>query len=139
MAEAGIGSSRSRRKEKNRISGPFVPLLITTLNSPAWKALSHGAKVLYIALKRRAPNAHNRCYLSYRDAEDEIRANKRNIAQWFRELKYYGFIALAQPGCLGVEGRGKAPHWRLTEKGIAGVEHPTNDFQRWNGVPRPSL
>jgi hypothetical protein len=134
MAEAGIGPSRSHRKEKNRLP-PFVPLLITTLDSPAWKALSHGARSLYVGLKRRCPNASNRAYLSFRDAENEIRASQRKIGEWFKELSYYGFIVLAQPVCLGVEGKGKAPHWRLTEKGVAGVEYPTNNFLRWNGVP----
>jgi hypothetical protein len=38
------------------------------------------------------------------------------------------------PGHLGVEGRGKAPHWRLTELGYM-HEPPTRDFDRWNGKP----
>jgi hypothetical protein len=37
-------------------------------------------------------------------------------------------------GCLGVEGHGKAPHWRLTEIGYM-REPPTRDFLRWNGAP----
>jgi hypothetical protein len=35
----------SKSKDKGRLS-PFVPLLISTLDSPAWKALSHGARSL---------------------------------------------------------------------------------------------
>lgn len=57
--------------------------------------------------------------------------------RWFKELQYYGFIVMTSPGHLGVEGRGKAPHWRLTELGTRnrdGVDIPTRDFQRWNGT-----
>jgi len=32
---------------------PFVPLLRETLDSAAWGAMSHGARSLYVALKRR--------------------------------------------------------------------------------------
>jgi hypothetical protein len=134
MTARGLGSASSQRNEKNRLP-PFVPLLITTLDSPAWKVLSHGAARLYVALRRRVPKARNRAFLSYRQAAAEVRASHSKIAEWFRELEHYGLIVLDQPGYLGVEGKGRAPHWRLTELGHAGQENPTNDFQQWNGVP----
>jgi hypothetical protein len=37
------------------------------------------------------------------------------------------------PGCLGLEGKGKAPRWRLTEAPYLG-EPATKDFLRWRGV-----
>jgi hypothetical protein len=131
----------SKGRDKGRLP-PFVPLLITTLDSPAWKALSHGAKALYVALRRRVPRGRNRAYLSYRQAEAELRSSQRKIGEWFRELQHYGFIVLAEHGYLGVEGRGKSPHWRLTELGTTSnasasglFEPPTNDFLRWDGTP----
>ena len=130
-----------KERHKNRLP-PFVPLLISTLDSRAWKALSHGAKALYVALRRRVPNGRNRAYLSYRKAEAELRSSQRKISEWFKELQHYGFIVLAQQGSLGVEGRGKSPHWRLTELGVTSkgsadglFEPPTNDFLKWNGHP----
>ena len=39
---------------------------------------------------------------------------------------------MTAPGCLGVEGKGKAPRWRLTE--LPTEDSPTRDFLRWNGV-----
>src|SRR5262249_31669189 len=50
----------------------------------------------------------------------------------FRELQYFGFIVMTEPGCLGVDGKGKAPHWRLTELGYMN-DPPTRDFIRWDG------
>jgi hypothetical protein len=39
------------KRDKGRLS-PFVPLLISSLDSPAWQATSHGAKALYVSLKQ---------------------------------------------------------------------------------------
>ena len=40
---------------------------------------------------------------------------RQSIRRWFRELQLYGFIVRRTRDCLGVEGKGKAPQWRLTE------------------------
>jgi hypothetical protein len=95
-----------RREDKGRLP-PFVPLLKETLASPAWRAMSHGARNLYVALKLRySSNFHNngRIYLSRRVAMKELgegRANRTQVARWFRELQFYGFIVLIRPGRLG--------------------------------------
>jgi hypothetical protein len=122
----------------------FVMVTHQVLDSPAWRAMSSGARCLYIALKRRyIPNGRNngRIYLSHRQARKELRAGANEVVRWFRELRYYGFIVMIEPGCLGVEGKGKAPRWRLTEvaymRGTSstGMEDlPTMDFLKWNGI-----
>ena len=63
----------------------------------------------------------------------EIRSNREQIARWYRELQHYGFIVMTAPGCLGLNGKGKAPRWRLTELGFMN-DPPTKDFLRWRGV-----
>ena len=121
---------------------PFVPVLKSTLATPAWKAMSYGARVLYISLKARVPHGRNIAYLSYRAAAAEIGCSKNTAAIWYQELEHYSFIELARHGYLGVDGKGKSPHWRLTElgqtsKASAGglFEPPTNDFLKWDGTP----
>ena len=124
-----------KNRDKGRL-GPFVPLLKDTMQSPAWRAMSHGARVLYIALKcRYNMQAHNngRLYLAQRKAIEEIRSSSNQITRWFRELQYYGFIVMQKPGGLGVYGKGQAPRWRLTELGYM-KDPATRDFLRWNGV-----
>lgn len=77
-----------RDHDKGRLP-PFVPLLTGTLDARAWRALSHGGRSLYVALKRRYNrDAHNNgwIYLSQRDAADEIGSHHNEIARWFREL-----------------------------------------------------
>jgi hypothetical protein len=124
------------RRDKGKIGGTFVPMLTETLSASAWRTMSPYARVLYVAVKSRysfKARNNGRVYLSVRQAAEETGLNKDTIARGFRELSYYGFIVMTNPGCLGVEGRGKAPHWRLTEIGYM-TDPPTRDFLRWDGV-----
>ena len=68
-----------------------------------------------------------------REAAEVTGLNKDTIARAFRELEHYGFVVQTKGGCLGVDGKGKAPHWRLTELGLM-TDLPTRDFLRWNGT-----
>ena len=125
----------SRRRDKGRLA-PFVPLLKETIATPAWRAMSPSARCVYIALKQRySSNFKNngRIYLSVRQAAKEVGVNKETAARGFREIQHYGFGAITSGACLGVDGKGKAPHWRLTEIGYM-VDPPTRDFLRWDGV-----
>jgi hypothetical protein len=129
------GRPMKPRKDKGRIEGPFIPMLIGTRKSAAWRAMSPYAREVYITLKSRygfEARNNGRIYVSTRDAAEETGFNKDTIARALRELSYYGFIVMTEPGCLGVEGRGKAPHWRLTELGYR-ADPPTRDFLRWDG------
>jgi hypothetical protein len=121
-----------RDRDEGRLQ-PFVPLLKETLDCPAWRAISHGARSLYIALKRRYNrdfNNNGRLYLSQRDAAEEIGSDQKQVARWFRELQHYGFVVMTSAGYLGVDGQGRAPSWRLTEIGYM-KDAPTRDFMRW--------
>ena len=113
---------RDKRRERGR-SPPFVMLLKETLDTPAWRAMSHGARSLHVAIKRRySDRLHNNGHLhvSLREAAQELDSHRDQCARWFRELEHYGFIVMTEAGCLGVNGKGKAPHWRLTEIGYMG-------------------
>ena len=112
----------------------FVPLIKSTMRPPAWRAMSHGAKSLYVALKcRYHTRLQNAVYLSARVAAKELGSSKDYITRWHRELQHYGFTVVVTPGHLGVEGRGKAAHLRLTECWYQG-QPPTSDFERWDGT-----
>jgi hypothetical protein len=119
-------------KDKGRLQ-PFVPLLKETLDAPAWKAMSHGARSLYVALKLRYNrDFHNngKIYLAQRKAAEEIGSHTNQVSRWFRELQHYGFAVMMEGGRLGVDGKGQAPRWRLTELGYM-KDPPTRDFMRW--------
>jgi hypothetical protein len=123
-------------RDKGRLP-PFVPVLKDTVKTPAWKALSHGARSLYVTLKAKYNNKlQNAVYVSTRDAEEELGqySTRRNVMRWFRELQHYGFIVMVSAAHHGVNGQGKAPHWRLTEEWYLG-KAPTRDFLSWDGIP----
>jgi hypothetical protein len=125
---------RDKRRDKGRLE-PFVPLLIDTLDTPAWRTMSHGAQMLYVSLRRRySHRIHNngRLFVSQRVAAKELNSHHNQIARWYRELQHFGFIVQQTGGCLGADGHGKAPHWRLTEIGYM-RDPPTRDFTKWDG------
>ena len=128
------------RKVKGRVETPFVPLTVSVMRTAAWKALTPYARLVYIALKGNWNNTFNnngRIFLSLRRASKELGFHKDTIGKALHELEYYGFIVMTRGAYLGVEGKGKAPHWRLTE--LAWFENkeerfPTRDYDRWDGV-----
>ena len=132
-----MSRGKSRAYEKGRIAGPFVPMLIETTNSPAWKAMSAFARVIYhTSLKSRyRPKDYNngRIYASTRDIAEETGFNQKTAARGLREIEYYGFAIKTSAAFLGVDGKGKAAHWRLTELGYM-TEPPTRDFLKWDGI-----
>jgi hypothetical protein len=124
--------SRSKR-DKGRMPD-FVPLYKSTMKTPAWKAMSHGARSLYAALKSRYnTRLENAVFLSARTAAKELGSNKDYVTRWHHELQHYGFTVVTTPAHLGVDGKGKASHLRLTECWYSG-QPPTRDFEHWNGV-----
>jgi hypothetical protein len=132
-----------RNKDKGRLA-PFVPIDREMMDCPAWRAMTHGACRLYMSLKRRwsfKQRNNGRIFLSQRDAMKEMGCDNRDsISRWFRELQHYGFIVMTEGGCLGVDGKGKAPHWRLTEAEAFGGKGentwmlPTKDYLKWDEV-----
>lgn len=128
------------RKPKGRLP-PFVPLYKETMKTPAWRALTHGARSLYVHLKwRYNTNLQNHVFVSTRDAAKELGSQRDSVCAWFRELHHYGFTVMINPGGPGIDGHGKAPHWRLTEEWYLG-KAPTRDFLIWDGTKfkdRPS-
>ena len=122
----------SKRQDK---SPPVVMIERSVLDSPAWRAMSHRARSLYLALRRRYNrDYHNngKIYISVRNAAVEIGSHRDQIGRWYHELEHFGFIVMTCPGNLGFDGKGRAlaPHRTRVH------EAATNPgFPRWNGVP----
>ena len=119
------------KKHLAPVEAPFVAVLKPTLKDPAWLDLTFGAWCLYIALKSRYTGANNGLfYLGVRKAAAELKASRSSTERWFKELQDHGFIKITTPPSLGLEGKGKATCWRLTEIGYMG-QRPTRDFKEW--------
>ena len=125
----------SRKKDKGRLPD-FVPLIKSTMRTLTWKAMSHGARSLYVALKARYnTRLQNSVYMSARMGAEELGSSKDYVARWHHELQHYGFIRVIEgkEARLGLDGEGMAAHVRLTEHWYAG-DPPTRDFERWDGT-----
>jgi hypothetical protein len=85
---------------------------------------------------RYSTTRQNAVYQSTRKAEEELgqHSTRPNVMRWFRELRHYGFIVEVSPAHHGVNGHGRAPHYRLTEEWYLG-KAPTRDFLSWDGTP----
>jgi len=133
----------TKQRRKNRLP-PFVPLIKTTMATPAWRAMSCGARLLYAELRGRLRNdyANNgKVFLSDRAAAQAIGVTPGSIVRWYAENEHYGFLRKTSEGFLGADGRGIAAHYRFTEF-RCGTHPPTRDFEKWDGelfvyTPRP--
>jgi hypothetical protein len=127
-----------RYKDKGRIPGQYTAIRWEILDAAAWKQMSMGARMLYIALIK--PLSFNRdnngkIFLSTRDAAKQLNASPDSICFWYRELEHYGFIVMTEPGTIGPNGR--ATRWRITDAGWGVLDgksiEATKDYLKWTG------
>jgi hypothetical protein len=114
---------------------PFVPVIKTTMATPAWRAMSLGARLLYIELRGHLRNDclnNGKVFLSCRKAAKAMGVTPGAVARWFVENEHYGFLHKTGAGFLGVDGRGIAARYRFTEF-RHGMNPPTRDFEKWDG------
>src|SRR5262249_9679575 len=101
----------SNRKRASRYPGGFtiLPKRITEL--PAWRAMSAGARLLWIELRGwlRNNGANNgKVFLTCRDAAKAIGTkSKRSIVRWTAKNEHYA--SLANPAQSFVGSGGQAP------------------------------
>src|SRR5215471_15427313 len=101
-----------RNQDKGRIEGPFVPMLVDTMASPAWKAMSPYARVVYYTLKSHYGHKirnNGRIYLSARDGAEETGFDMKTVARSLRELRHYGFIVITERHCLKADTEKQNP------------------------------
>ena len=84
----------SRKKRKSKLP-PFVPLIKTTMATPAWRAMSLGARLLYLELRGHLRNDclnNGKVFLSCRDAAKAIGVRPGSVARWYVENQHFGFL-----------------------------------------------
>jgi len=125
-----------RKQRKKHLPGPFVALIKATMETPAWRAMSFGARLLYAELRgcmRNDAKNNGKLFRSCRDAAKALGTHStRSIVRWYAELEHYGFIRKTGEGFLGADGRGIAARYRLTEYPHE-TNPPTRDFEKWTG------
>lgn len=108
--------AKRRRDERGE---HWTKLIRTTMEEPAWRALSSTAQALYpwLKLEWRGPDANNngKIRLSCRQAAKCLGVRAETAANAFNDLQAKGFIFQTEAGCLGLTGAAKSPAYELTE------------------------
>jgi len=126
------------KQRKKHFPGPFVGLIKATIETPAWRAMSFGARLLYVEYRSEMRNDakdNGKRWFSCRDAAKALGTKStRSVVRWFAELEHYGFIVKTGEGFLGANGYGIGARYRLTDYHY-GTNPPTRDFEKWDGTP----
>ena len=113
---------------------PFVPMFVYVMDSPAWLAMSPGARAFFLAFKKRySRKTQQAVFLSVRVAAKELGADKGTVSRWCRELQHFGFIVEVRGASFG-PGRGTAAEFRLTDERYKG-KPPSMEFTCCDGTP----
>lgn len=110
---------RESRAHGNGSAEHWTKMLRSTMEEPAWRALSSTAQALYpwLKLEWRGPDANNngKIRLSVRQAAERLGVTRDTAAEAFRDQQRKGFLVQTEPGRLGIEGEAKSPAYEITE------------------------
>lgn len=97
----------------------FTKMIRSTMETPAWRALSPKAQALYpwFKLEWRGPQANNNGKISFsvRQAAQALGVADDTANKAMHELQAKGFLVVTQLACMGVAGVGKATCYEITE------------------------
>lgn len=113
----------------------WTQALRSTMETPAWRAMSLAAQMLHLWLKLEwhGPKANNngKIRLSVRDAAARLGVGKDKAARAFQELQAKGFLVITEPACLGFSGSAKGPSFEVTEIAMPGRTEGRKLFRDW--------
>src|SRR5262249_37483889 len=105
-------------KHKRPKTGPYIPVMKAIIQTPAWRAMSPKARLLWIELRGWLKNDwtnNGHMFLSCRDAAEAIGINKNTVYRKYVELEHFGFLCRTAEGFLGGDGYGIATKFRFTD------------------------
>ena len=110
-------------------------MLRSTMETPAWRALCPLGQILYpwVKLEWKGPQANNNGNISIavRDAAKKMGRDKDAVGRAFHDLQAKGFLVLRQHGRMGVDGKGAAPTYEITELALPGEQSGRKLYQHW--------
>jgi hypothetical protein len=125
----------SRKKHQRKSVGPHVQVPKAIMATPAWRAMSPEARLVWIELRGWLRNDrlnNGKVHRSCRKAAVAIGINKDTIARRYVENEHYGFLRKTRGGFLGSDGRGVAAEYLFTDLAY-GTHPPTRDYEKWDG------
>lgn len=124
---------RDRKNEDQ--SEHWTKMIRSTMETPAWRALTATAQALYpwLKLEWKGPKANNngRISLPVRVAAERLGCNMKTAARAFHDLQAKGFLILIEHGRMGIEGKGAAPTYEITELAQLGEHTGRKLYLHW--------
>lgn len=124
---------RDRKAEKR--GEHFAPMIRTTMDTPAWRALSSAAQALYpwLRLEWHGPKFNNngKLQFSVRQAAEAMGVNKDTANRAFVDLQRKGFVVVTQEARLGVGGAARSSSYELTEVALVGETEGRKLYRQW--------
>ena len=112
---------RSETKQEH-----FTKMVRSTMEEPAWRALTPVAQALYpwLKLEWRGPQNNNngKIRMSVRQAAECLGINMKTAARGFHDLQAKGFLYVTEPARLGFGGDAKSPSYEITEIALPHAE-----------------
>lgn len=107
------------KRAKSSATEHFTKMIRSSMETPAWRALSPVAQALYpwLKLEWRGPKFNNngKIQLSVRQAAERLGVTRNTASKAFHELQEKGFIVMTTPAHLGLAGYARSPCFEITE------------------------
>lgn len=114
-----MARGKANRTGRSPPSEHYTKMFRSTLQTPAWAALSASAQALYpfIKLEWHGPNFNNngRIRFSYRQAAKALGATPNTAMRAFHDLVAKGFLVVTEMGALGLDGDARGPSYEVSE------------------------
>lgn len=124
---------RDRKKEHQ--PEHWTQMLRSTMETPAWRALTTTGQALYPWLKMEWKGAkfnnNGDISLAVRTAAERIGCGRDTAARAFHDLQAKGFLLLTSHGRMGVEGKGTPPTYEITELAMRGEQSGKKLYLHW--------
>jgi hypothetical protein len=121
-------AKKAKPKLRTETTEHFTKLIRSTMETPAWRALSSTAQALYpwLKLEWRGPQNNNngRISLAVSTASRLLGVKPDTAARAFHDLQAKGFLVMTKPACLGIGGAASAPKFEITELALPHAEKP---------------
>ncbi|MCB1439939.1 MAG: hypothetical protein KDJ63_09215 [Nitratireductor sp.] len=124
------------KKPSKHPGGKYTAMLLSTMNTDAWRSLSTSAQALYPWLrmewKGAQYNNNGKLSLSYRAAAEAMGISSPDtVMRAFKDLQAKGFVVVHKVSSLGVEGMGRSFEYEITDLDMPGKTNANKLFLQW--------